>query len=527
MTSKSFVKESIHSETKFGWQDQFKSVIHSKFDYGLVTIMTRTGTGKSFIAPKNLDVDSQKYNKTFIYVPNNQKNLIQEHENAIEHVCSESNTTYTKISKEKSTLYRINISDEKVYHYEILTFVPSASSISKVLRHNKDILYFDEEHTYQTQFGFVHAGNKYQHSKQKLENIFSSFKKEKNDGNNFFSNIIDLTSRNKVVFVSATLDDNFINDLFPFTTKINIMNVIVKHKKEHFPHIPITYYKNQQGIIEKMIEKYYKWEKSYIYVSNILSLKKLFQILTQSINQDDIYFWHSKQKKSFSAERARETKVCIFINKGTTGINDLNLKNIFIFRNLSAKSTSSRDMDNKDVSNICLQIMGRLRCDGNVYWYGEKVNENSKNSNLFDLTESYYRYALSEKVNKIHLFGLHIIKKQYSSDFENYFIRPFIFAYIWQKQWSQTNRSDENSVLSVMNTYKKECSKLYRKMENCVFKEIIDETVGKKYFQFVNADTGRKFYFDSEYLYLEERMMKSYKEIICESYSHDYENFFL
>ena len=443
---KSFSKKVIHSETKFEWQDKLHPLMSSKFDYGLITIMTRTGTGKSFIAPKNLKYDCQKYDRTFIYVPNNQKNLILEHENAIEKLCEEQGISFKKVSKKKSTVYKITI-ETKSYHYQISTFVPNNSSISDILKHKNDILYFDEEHSYQTQFGFVHAGNKYQHSKQKLETIFNSFIKEKKDGNNFFSNIIQLTNQNKVVFVSATLDDNFINDLFPFTTKINIMNVVVKHKKEHFPNIPIHYFSNKESIIDKMTETYFKGEKSYIFVSSTLVLKNLYQRLCNSVNDDDIYTWHSKQKVPFSSQKAKSTKICIFINKGTTGINDLDLNNIFIFRNLSAKSTSSRDMENKDISNICLQIMGRLRKNGNVYWYGDKINDNrKKNSNLFSLTESYYKYALSSKVAKIHHFGRQIIKKQYTSDFENYFIRPFIFAFIWQKHWDNPVKTEEKSV---------------------------------------------------------------------------------
>ena len=306
------------------------------------------------------------------------------------------------------------------------------------------------------------------------------------------------------------------------------MNVVVKHKKEHFPNIPIHYFSNKESIIDKMTETYFKGEKSYIFVSSTLVLKNLYQRLCNSVNDDDIYTWHSKQKVPFSSQKAKSTKICIFINKGTTGINDLDLNNIFIFRNLSAKSTSSRDMENKDISNICLQIMGRLRKNGNVYWYGDKINDNrKKNSNLFSLTESYYKYALSSKVAKIHHFGRQIIKKQYTSDFENYFIRPFIFAFIWQKHWDNPVKTEEKSVLEVMSKFKKDCKKIYEKMENCIFKEEFDETTGKMGFMFINNDTGKHFHFVSEYLYLEEKIISSYKKTICESYSSEYEKFFV
>jgi len=527
-----FKKTAIYSESKYDWQDKIQPLIQAEknqFDYGLVTIMTRTGTGKSFIAPKGIYNDSKKYNKTFVYVPNNQKNLIIEHENALETFCRNENIEYVKNVKEKSTEYEIKLETIN-YKYEILSFVHNGSSIKKILEHENCVLYFDEEDAYQTQFGFVHAGNKYQHSQSKIKIIYNSFKKEKDGGNNFFSNIISISNRNKIFFMSATLDDNFINDLFPYTLKMNIMNIVVKHKRDHFPEIPIHYFSKKEDVLEKIIETYNHGDKSYIFVSNIEKLKSVFQYLTEttdSVDENDIYFWHSKKKCKFSSEKAKNTKICIFINKGTTGMNDLELKNIFILRNLSAKSTSSRDMENKYVSNICLQIMGRIRSNGNVYWCGENIDLNKRNnSNLFDLTETFYTHALSQKIAQRQRFGLEIIKKMYDYDFQNYFIRPFIFAYIWQKHWDDVKtKKDENSVLFDMNKFHDECENMYNKMDNCI---CIDErdVNNNKTRKFIDKDSGLQFYFRMEYLNLEEKIMKSYKEVICKI-SPEYSNFFM
>ena len=525
-----FLKKVIYSETKYDWQDKIQPLIQNEKNYfvhGLITIMTRTGTGKSFIAPNSIFNDCKKYNKTFIYVPNNQKNLIIEHENAIEKFCKDKCLEYNKNKKEKSTEYEIKIKEIN-YKYEILSFVHNSSSIKQILEHENDVLYFDEEHSYQTQFGFVHAGNKYQHSQSKIEIIYNSFKKEKEDGNNLFRNIINLSNKNKLFFISATLDDNFINDLFPYTLKMNIMNIVVKHKKEHFPEIPIIYFSRKEDIMKKIIETYTRNEKSYIFVSNIDKLKSVFQYLTETtelVDEQDIYFWHSKNKYKFSSKKAKKTKICIFINKGTIGLNDLELQNIFILRDLNAKSTSSRDMENKDISNICLQIMGRLRNNGNVYWYGEKNTDSKKNSNLFDLTETFYTYALSEKIARRYHFGREIIQKMYEYDFQNYFIRPFIFAYIWQKQWDIKTKTDENSILSIMNKFHDDCDNMYNKMNNC-FGFYEKDLENNKIFKFRDKATGEKFNFTIEYLQLEEKIMKCYQNVICECYSPEYLNFF-
>ena len=523
-----FLKKVIYSETKYDWQNKIQPLIQSEknhFEYGLVTIMTRTGTGKSFIAPKGILNDSEKYKKTFVYVPNNQKNLIIEHENALETFCKNESIEYVKNEKEKSTEYDIKLKT-KNYKYEILSFVHNGSSIKQILEHENDILYFDEEDSYQTQFGFVHAGNKYQHSQTKIEFIYNSFKKEKDDGNNFFSNIINISNRNKLFFMSATLDDNFVNDLFPYTLKMNILNIVIKHKREHFPEIPIHYFSKKEEILKKVVETYILGEKSYIFVSNIEKLKSVYQYLTEtsdSIDENDIYFWHSKKKCKFSSKKAKNTKICIFINKGTTGMNDLELKNIFIMRSLSAKSTSSRDMENKYISSICLQIMGRIRSNGNVYWYGQNI-ENKKNANLFDLTETFYNHALSEKIARRHRFGLEVIKKKYEYDFQNYFIRPFIFAYVWQKHWDVKTKTDENSVLFIMNKFHSECEDMYNKMDNCIGVDERDIN-NNRIFKFINKDSGLQFNFAVEYLQLEKKIMESYKEVICK-YSPEYSKFF-
>lgn len=525
-----FLKKVIYSETKYDWQDKIQPLMQNEknqFEYGLITIMTRTGTGKSFIAPKGIINDSKKYNKTFVYVPNNQKNLIIEHENSLETFCKNECIEYTKNKKDKSTEYDIKLKN-KNYKYEILSFVHNGSSIKKIMEHENHVLYFDEEDSYQTQFGLVHAGNKYQHSQTRMELLYNSFKKEKDDGNNFFSNIISLSNKNKLFFISATLDDNFINDLFPYTLKMNILNIVIKHKRENFSEIPIHYFSKKEDILQKVIDTYISNEKSYIFVSNSEKLKSVFQYLTEttnSVDEKDIYFWHSKMsgKCKFSSEKAKNTKICIFVNKGTTGINDLELKNIFIIRNLNAKSTSSRDMENKCISNICLQIMGRIRSNGNVYWYGENI-ESKKNSNWFDLTETFYSHALSEKIAKRHRFGLEIIKKKYDCDFQNYFIRPFIFAYICQKHWNVKTKTDENSILFAMNKFRGECETMYNKMNNCIGVDERDSNNNRN-FKFINKDSGLQFHFTEEYFQLEEKIMESYKEVICK-YSPNYSIFF-
>jgi succinate-semialdehyde dehydrogenase/glutarate-semialdehyde dehydrogenase len=52
-----------------------------------------------------------------VYVPNNQKNLIIEHENALETFCKNESIEYVKNEKEKSTEYDIKLKTKKLTNY--------------------------------------------------------------------------------------------------------------------------------------------------------------------------------------------------------------------------------------------------------------------------------------------------------------------------------------------------------------------------------------------------------------------------
>ena len=98
-------------------------------------------------------------------------------------------------------------------------------------------------------------------------------------------------------------------DLSGTILKMNIMNIVVKHKKEHFPEIPIIYFSRKEDIMKKIIETYTRNEKSYIFVSNIDKLKSVFQYLTETtelVDEQDIYFWHSNNKYKFSLDEYTE-----------------------------------------------------------------------------------------------------------------------------------------------------------------------------------------------------------------------------
>ena len=85
-------------------------------------------------------------------------------------------------------------------------------------------IYIDEFHTVQTQFGLNHAGNRYTHSKIGLKAFKRCF--ERNE--NYFGLFFELCKHNKVVPMSATLDDVICNDLLPYEGLLNIIDSIKK-----------------------------------------------------------------------------------------------------------------------------------------------------------------------------------------------------------------------------------------------------------------------------------------------------------
>lgn len=503
--------KSIESDGRFGWQDSIIHILEDFKKYGLIFFMSRTGTGKGSIACLNLISDSKKYKETIQFVPNNQKCLIKQHVKTLEKYCKKKNIPCEKSSDSDSDSdsYQLTIDNEK-YNFTIKPFPNSSKSITSVLKYENCALYLDEPHMYQTAFGLSRAKNNKCHSITKITSLLNAVKKENDDNNDLFENIIPLANSNKVVFVSATLDDIIIKEIGPYIGSINkILAIIVNHKKEDFPEINITQIEKEDEINNKIKEKYLAKEKTFIYCAKVEDMEKIKRNLVDIYNilPDDVYSWNSKSReKQLDATKVQEKLISIFINGGTTGLDIKNLKNVFILRKLSSSSSSCRGDNYEDnFSNTAQQIMGRIREDGNVYRL--KYSKNEISDNLFDYTEQAYKNVLSSKTKFIHQVESRINTKKLSQNFKNYYIRPFIQSYITTEDYHKNESLTIEKKPTVLNNFKKfnkECSILH-KFWNSLLEKFKEEN------SFFNIELNEWI---KKYLDLEPKMIEEYEMVV-------------
>lgn len=474
---------------KYEWQKKLISFIYNVI--GLITIQARTGVGKTEIPFMSMLNDSKKYKCTRFLVPNNQSHLVEQHGERLQKYCNKKNYKYSKLksnSKECHFCIIITINEEKkkkLYKFYIQTFCSFTDSASYFLSEFKDeAIYIDEIHMIQTQFGLRHAGAKYAHSASNLKSINSANEREHGK---HFSILESLCKQNKVVFMSATLDDISCNELLPYQNKFSMKHFVVTHKKESFNKV-IVKYRNSESMIEKLISNAKEGIKTFVYFGCGDRLNEVNKILSQNgISKDDIYSWTYKNDEIFKVEKIKV--ISLFINKGTTGIDVLDLKNIFIFRKLSDKGSSSRN-DEDMISNLSQQIIGRLRTNGEVYWENDDIKDDD---NLYDLTNKNFQNPLSETTKKSYQDMKIISEKELNSDIEANFSRLFIYKYI-KNGYDYNARGMPSKNRSVIKEFHESFEKECLEMNNIINKNQLLENIDK-------------------YHELEQKMINLYQEI--------------
>ena len=499
----------IISDDKFGWQDEMLK-IPCIMIIGLCIIMARTGTGKGRIPSRCILLDSQKFKETIVYVPNDQKHLIEKHVEDLNEFCID-NKFRMKITEktENKQTYKIYIpfgQKTKKYEYTVKCFENSKDSISSISKNKKCALYFDEIHMYQTSFGFRHSKSKTAHSKSPLESLSNAIEKEKNAGNCLFTNLIKIANENKVVFISATLDDIIINELGPYIGSIDkISTIIVKHREEEFQNIKINYHHDKGIFVSLIKDKYQLKEKSFIYCSTEKELDEIKQeLLKMGINPDDFYTWTHGNKK-FDASKAKEKPIGMFINAATTGFDVKDLKNVFIARELSSSSSSRRKEDYQEhsFSNLGHQMMGRPRNDAEVHWLIKKKVSDSFSKTLFQFSEKGFDNVLSKETILIYKIHEKLNEKPIQNATKNFFIRSFILAYISRSYYENTNSTKKDSVLTMFKRrFEDECESLHLKYQY-MYNKFIDNQLTETDFE----------NWIKEYINLEIKMIEQY--VIC------------
>jgi hypothetical protein len=503
---------------KYRYQEYLPHIIETdvSFIFGMINVMARTGVGKTWIPYKMLEQDvNNEFKESRFIVPNGDSHLVKSHTTTYLNLLIDNDytfTLYTLDNKDKRT----RIGESSWYHWEdyesdsdydsdgnyLLSQRAKKKTLKKINNHEgnflfkieitmedgdikkyplyiesfchntknafkycnarftgQSALYFDEFHKIATQFGLVHAGCRYSHNKSKLDSYNSYVTKEDSHA---FTLLNTLTDNNRVIALSATLDDIICNDLLPYYGTMNIANIIIRHTEENFPDIPIRY-KTEKKLYEELLDNYEKNIKTFTYFASQKELKKTYNKLVNDLKVKGYSSVKKNLYKNISEdglldkEKIKNSKISFFINKATTGLDVSTLKRILIFRKLSDSGSSSRTNNGKItfISNLSQQIGGRLRGSGTISWLNPSQETNPKLiTNLFLETEKIF--ALAVKDDNSHIMrqiNQHTLEDSVSGKL----IRTFIFKGIkdgyFEKKRTMRTMITNNSILKAFSYY--------------------------------------------------------------------------
>ena len=461
---KTYTIDNNSPSDRYHWQSQPEILSRIKtITYGLVLFQSRTGTGKTRLPLINLENDAKIYTKTIFYVPYMERNLVCQHVKEFRNYFETKSIKYTGQYSEGGYVFSVDLDIIKEYKISIKPFVLNRYSGYDELKDTKNCcIYMDEAHSFATSLGLHHAGSKYSHNTTNIQSIYNANYK---DSGHHFSIIPTVCVNNKLVFMSATLDDIICNDILPYINTINIINIIINHSSKCLPNICIEFSQFMNIYLELAIKNK---NKILIYASSGKEIQKILTLVKKYT--DNTYTFTDRQKDTaiFSNYRAKQAQVCIFINKGTVGLDLPYIDNIFIFRKLSDKGSSSRDKEEcvEFISNLAAQIIGRLRNDGIVYWQSNYW----KITNYYDITKKQFCLNSQNQREKTYYMKL-INRKKLNSSFESYHIRLAIFKWIWDEHfyYSRENRNTKTGgFIDRFGNYYflTECEKIKKIMKN-------------------------------------------------------------
>ena len=250
---------SIPSDDRFGWLHNLaRSTEYQDFREGLVCIQSRTGSGKSRIPLILSKIDKDAgYLGQYVLVPSNHSNLVGEHTQKLQSISEEILSQYgieclehdnQSYKPNELSKFKITFMEEERPKFELVIKKLDAPQAKRKMKKYFDdeikleyVIYLDEFHTVQTQFGLNHGGVRSGHTPKKLKEYC---KMNKNNENLHFRTLEYLCRDRKLVALSGTLDDVICNDLLPYEGKFPRLNIIVNHTKNSGIPNPLIYGKN-------------------------------------------------------------------------------------------------------------------------------------------------------------------------------------------------------------------------------------------------------------------------------------------
>ena len=523
-----------------GWQNPFSTFMNrmSVMKNGLINGMARTSSGKTRIPFLGIEEDIKIRNATRFIVPYAHRHLRNNHTKKLREFLRQNEYkfeiyTLDKYNKNKTLIdgkktnkkinkhegnFLIEIiksADGSKYPFYIQAFCwnrdPTYQYCQDMIKTNEAI-YFDEFPVMATQFGLKHAGCMYSHSKSDLNSLKSYVDREKEHS---FKSLDYLCKHNKVVTMSATNDDIICNELLPYYGVMNIKNIIVNHRQECFPEIPIIY-QSEEDIKNQMIKNLSLnvtgTGTDIVFCPHEEELNEHYNcayhyLRRQGICEKDRTKWlyknTSKDNEALDVECIKNSRITFLINKGTTGVDIDSIDNIFIFRKLSDTGSSSRDKPEgiKFLSNLAQQICGRLRNDGTIYWLHENQEINPKeDTTLFQETEKLFREVSHKKNTYVQTIIAKINQHKLDDLVSERFIRTFIFKLVKKGQFEYTYGKKRSILIdSKCLCLQENGEEIHNNINVCI--ESGDHTLFKI----------------EEYLELEKKLIELYKEIYTQT----------
>ena len=270
-----------------------------------------------------------------------------------------------------------------------------------------DYIIFDEAHEI---YSFLFYGHGC-HNCHQTEDHIGIFKKryEKNPN----QNILSLATDKKIILLSATMDSLCCEDLPPYSNIVPIDIYVNKPGPDYCNDLPkITKIPNDnESICRQIYEHSSSKDKIAIWAANKSESKKIKNdLIKRGLHKSLIAEFNSEKK---NLDNIKLKKVSIFIQGGISGIDDKELKYIFILRPGLNSNDTNNEKDKQNISVGIIQIIGRIReRGGNVYITRddeinlEKYLQESYNRILSDNTKnnySFFHYINQYKKDKGYL----------------------------------------------------------------------------------------------------------------------------
>ena len=408
-----------YSGNKWNWQEEAKEKYLNGEDNCIYSYVVKTGHGKTKFYCECAINSKKPFSYIFIKWDETVDNFI----NQIKELAP--NSTINK--GRKQIIFKIN--ENKTVVIEKIE-QEYDKFYKQIIRKCDSDLIFDEFHELHVKFGLDKYSDHCQYNnKKRKEHIKKIF-----DLN--FINILDMVylndgsfRNNKIIFGSATMDNEVVEKMSIYAGMINMKNIICIPDENLIEDISIKYYiqKNIYTYILEDISKIYddfkhKNLKINIYCSKHDECNKLVKKIKKSdIDIEDVYY--SDKTDKFCVSKLK--MINIFVNKCTTGVDEKSIKKIYIAREMKNSDTTPDDY--KALSKLCTQTIGRIRINGEVIFVSKgKTNESGiKNYSdnilrMYEHLNSSYAKNLYNFMNIVNEYRFNKSEDIFKFDFQSY-----------------------------------------------------------------------------------------------------------